>query len=149
MRSHATVIAISVLAVGIGINTAIFSVINTVLLQPLPYPEPDRLLSISRTARGLRGPASIQKFTLWRERSTTLDEICAYDFAGAGLNLSGGDTPELVQGIRVSISRRRTADSLPGSFARPSPGRPRHAAQRQNSRDGIRVFSSGKNARNH
>jgi putative ABC transport system permease protein len=76
-----TLAAISALAIGIGANTAVFSVVNAVLRRPLPYPGADRLVSISRTARGLRGPASIPKFTLWRERNRTLDSLCAYDFA--------------------------------------------------------------------
>ncbi len=97
-------LAIALLAIGIGSNTAIFSVINAVLLRPLPYPDADRLVSVFRTARGLRGPASVPKFVFWRDRAQSLNSLCAYDFAGAGWNLAGKDGPELVQAIRVSAA---------------------------------------------
>ena len=116
--------AISALAVGIGANTAIFSVVNAVLLRPLPYPEPDRLVSIARTARGLRGPASIQKFVWWRDHARSLEKVCAYDFAGAGLNLVGGDAPEQVKGIRVTRQGKRNLGFLKVDQRRDGRGNP-------------------------
>src|SRR6201985_674091 len=98
-----TAVAILTLALGIGANTAIFSVINTVLLQPLSYPNPDRLVELAwTTADGIADIASIPKFNVWREQTQVFDAVAAYDFAGPGINLTGGERPEQVKGIHVS-----------------------------------------------
>jgi len=99
-----TATAVAALALGIGANTAIFSVVNTVLLQPLPYPEPDRLLRIERVYKsGDVGPStSIPKFWAWKNNNQTFESMAAYDFAGPGMSLGSGDRPEQVKGIHVS-----------------------------------------------
>ena len=99
-----TFIALAALALGIGANTAIFSVVNAVLLRPLPYPEPDRLVFVARQYRDGRrsGSTSIPKFNVWKQYQRTVEYTSAYDFAGPGLNLEGGDKPEQVQGIHVT-----------------------------------------------
>src|ERR1700743_2540609 len=98
-----TAVAILTLALGIGANTAIFSVINTVLLQPLSYPNPDRLVELAwTTADGIADVASIPKFNAWHEQTQVFDAVAAYDFAGPGINLTGGERPEQVKGIHVS-----------------------------------------------
>ena len=95
--------AILALALGIGANTAIFSVVNTVLLQPLPFPEPERLVQLMRSFPGGEGDsASIPKFVVWREQTKVFEASTAYDFSGPGMNLTGGDRPELVKGIHAS-----------------------------------------------
>lgn len=97
--------AIVALALGIGANTAIFSVVNTVLLQPLSYPQPDRLVALERRFPEGNGPStSIPKFTTWREQTQVFQAVAAYDFAGPGINLTGGDRPEQVKGIHASAS---------------------------------------------
>ena len=97
-----TLVAVSALALGIGANTALFSVVNTVLLRPLPYPDPDRLTSLIRTFKeGESWAASIPEFMAWRSNDA-FEAIAAYDFSGPGLNLSGGDRPEQVKGIHAS-----------------------------------------------
>jgi predicted permease len=97
-----TAIAIAALAVGIGANTAIFSVINVVLLQPLPYPEPGRIMQIERGfADGSRGSSSIPNFNAWK-KNDVFEAMAAYDLGGPGMNVGGGDRPELVKGIHVS-----------------------------------------------
>src|SRR3954470_595115 len=97
-----SLVAVAALALGIGANAAIFSVVNAVLLQPLPYRDADRLVRVCREFQG--GPqcsASIPKYLAW-SRAQAFDAIAAYDFAGPGLNLGGGDRPEQVKGIHVS-----------------------------------------------
>jgi len=95
--------SIAALALGIGANTAIFSVVNAVLLQPLSYPQPDRLVAIMRhLPDGDAGSTSIPKFVVWREQTQVFQSMAAYDFAGPGINLTGGDLPEQVKGIHAS-----------------------------------------------
>jgi putative ABC transport system permease protein len=95
--------AIVALALGIGVNTAIFSVVNAVLLQPLSYPQPDRLVALERHFPNGNGPStSIPKFNVWSEQTQVFQAIAAYDFAGPGINLTGGDRPEQVKGIHAS-----------------------------------------------
>ena len=98
-----TAVAILTLALGIGANTAIFSVVNAVLLQPLAYPNPDRLVELEMSSpQGNGDITSIPKFNVWREQTQVFDSVAAYDFAGPGINLTGGDRPEQVKGIHVS-----------------------------------------------
>jgi putative ABC transport system permease protein len=98
-----TVIAILVIAVGIGVNTAVFSVINAVLLKPLTYPDPQALVQLMNTGpRGSFPGANIPKFNIWLHQSSVFQQVAAYDWGGAGMNLTGGDHPEQVQGIHVS-----------------------------------------------
>jgi putative ABC transport system permease protein len=98
-----TAIAILVIAVGIGVNTAVFSVINTVLLKPLTYPDPQSLMQLENTGpQGSFPMANIPKFNIWHQQSSVFAQVAAYDAGGAGLNLTGGDHPEQVQGIHVS-----------------------------------------------
>jgi len=99
-----TAIAIAALALGIGANTAIFSVVNAVLLQPLPYPEPDRIMRIERSYKSgdVGSSTSIPKFMAWKNNNETFDAMAIYDFSGPGLNLGSGDRPEQVKGIHVS-----------------------------------------------
>jgi putative ABC transport system permease protein len=98
-----TIVAIVTLALGIGANTAIFSVVNTVLLQPLSYPQPDRLVRLQLTGEGGSGnSASIPNFNAWREQTDVFDAVTVYDFSGPGINLTGGDRPEQLKGIHVS-----------------------------------------------
>src|SRR5947199_4108845 len=95
--------AISALALGIGANTAIFSVINTVLLKPLPFPDPGRIVVLMNSSPQGSGPAaSVPKYNTWRKQTQALEDIAAYDTGGPGLNLSGGDRPEQLKGIHVS-----------------------------------------------
>ena len=76
------IVAILTLALGIGANTAIFSVVNTVLLQPLAYPDPDRLVELVWTsADGIADIASIPKFNAWHAQTQVFDSVAAYDFA--------------------------------------------------------------------
>ena len=98
-----TVIAILVIAVGIGANTAVFSVINTVLLKPLTYPDPQTLVHLINTGdQGSFPGANVPKFNIWRQQTGIFHQVAAYDSGGAGLNLTGNDQPEQVQGVHVT-----------------------------------------------
>jgi predicted permease len=98
-----TIIAIVVIAVGIGVNTAVFSVINTVLLKPLIFPDQDSLVDLMNTSPRGSGPgANIPKFRIWSEQTSIFSKVAGFDFGGAGLNLTGGDKPQQVQGVHVT-----------------------------------------------
>ena len=98
-----TAVALVVLAVGIGVNTAVFSVIDTVLLQPLAYPNPQELVQLMESdPQGSFPGANIPKFNVWRQQKSIFQQVAAYDFGGAGMNLTGSDHPQQVEGVHVS-----------------------------------------------
>jgi predicted permease len=98
-----TIVALLVIALGIGVNTAVFSVVNTVLLQSLPYPDPQSLMRLVLfTPQRTLDFASVPEFNLWRQQSGVLREVAGYDTGGAGLNLTGGDHPMQVEGVHVT-----------------------------------------------
>jgi putative ABC transport system permease protein len=100
-----TATAIAALALGIGANTAIFTVVNTVLLQPLAYPQPDHLVQLElSSAEGNANVTSIPKYAIWREQTQVFQDVAAYDGGGPGVNLTGGDRPEQLKGVHVSAS---------------------------------------------
>src|SRR5712692_849263 len=90
-----TAMAIAALALGIGATTAIFSVVNKVLLEPLPYPEPDRLVQlISSSPLGDQYVVSIPKYVTWRDYTHAFEYMAAYEMNGPGVTLAQGDTRE-------------------------------------------------------
>jgi putative ABC transport system permease protein len=97
-------VAILTLALGIGANTAIFSVVNAILLRPLPYDNSERIVRIGgtnlRKTRTL-GTFSPQDFFDWRERSTSFETMAAYDGWSPGLTGAEGE-PERVEAAKVS-----------------------------------------------
>ncbi len=97
-----TAAAILTLALGIGANTAIFSVINAVLLKPLSYPDPDRIVQFLVTFPDASVPgSSIPDFFLWQQQTRAFQDVSAFDFGEHGLNLTG-DVPERVHGLHVT-----------------------------------------------
>jgi predicted permease len=97
-----TLAAIAALALGIGTNTAIFTVVNAVLLKPLTYPDADRIVQFQLTSPDGSDPvASIPKFFKWKAQTSVFQDVAAYDFGGPGFNLTGG-RPEQVQGLHVT-----------------------------------------------
>ncbi len=110
-----TTVAVAALTLGIGANTAIFSVVNAVLLAPLPYPQPDRIMRIQRIFRsGDTGSAiSIPKFMAWRKANQTFEALALYDMSGPGLNLGSGDRSEQIKGIHVSADYFRVFGVAP------------------------------------
>src|ERR1700722_2591023 len=98
-----TTITLMTLAVGVGANTVIFSVVEGVLLKPLPYPHPEQLIGVWHTAPGI-GMKELNMspsiYFIDREQSTTLQNIGVYD--GDSLNVTGAGEPEHVQGLDVT-----------------------------------------------
>jgi putative ABC transport system permease protein len=98
-----SITAIVILAVGVGANTAIFSVVNTILLKPLSYPDPQSLVQVMNVdPQGTDAAMSVPKLNIWRQQASIFQYVAGYDEGGAGLNLTGGDNPEQVQGVHVT-----------------------------------------------
>ena len=109
-----TAVAVLTLALGIGANTAIFSVVNGVLLRPLPYPEPDRLIMIFESnPKGGSPKFSVAppNFVDWRAQNQVFDNLAAVNVANYGL--TGQDKPERILGARVSASLFKVLGVLP------------------------------------
>ena len=94
-----SIAAVAALALGIGANTAIFSVVNAILLKPVPFPEPDRLVMFVNTP-GIGTAASPAKFAHWREQSGVVEHVSA--FRNGVVNYTGGETPEQLRSSQVS-----------------------------------------------
>ena len=93
-----TVVAVLTLALGIGANTAIFSVIENVLLRPLPYPQPERLVEIWNTypPQVPRAGLSPGDYADWRQQAKSFSEMGAYADVSHGFNLTGEGEPQRV-----------------------------------------------------
>ncbi|HEX8186288.1 MAG TPA: ABC transporter permease, partial [Blastocatellia bacterium] len=98
-----TAVAVIALALGIGANTAIFSVVNSLLLSPLPYSDPDRLVRVweanVKTGRG-EMPASYPNFADWRDQNHVFEHVVAY--SDWSFNLTGIDEPERIRSAIVA-----------------------------------------------
>jgi putative ABC transport system permease protein len=102
-----TLAAVIVLALGIRANTAIFSVVNKVLLEPLPYESPEELLMVWETSPKLGIPhndVAPANFIDWRDQNSLFAHIAA--FSGASASLTGRGEPERIEGMRVSAESR-------------------------------------------
>jgi putative ABC transport system permease protein len=98
-----TVVAVLTLALGIGANTAIFSVVNSVLLRPLPVKQPERLVLVRDTQPGVDdAPASYPEYLDWKDRAKTFEELGA--FFNTTFSLTGSGEPEQLRAMRVSAS---------------------------------------------
>jgi putative ABC transport system permease protein len=93
-------VAIATLAIGIGANTAIFSLVHAVLLRPLPFRDPSRVLSVMETWKGLRGDVSAGNFADLRLANRSFERLAAVRYSS--FNLSHGEEPERVVGARVT-----------------------------------------------
>src|SRR5512132_1267943 len=100
-RPGFTLVAVMTLALGIGANAAIFSVVNGVLLKPLPYPQPEQLVRVFESSRSQpRFPLSPGDFLDYRDQNTSLDHLALY--TQSDLELAMGDRPEQLSALRVS-----------------------------------------------
>ena len=98
-----TLIAVITLALGIGANTAIFSVVNAVLLRPLQYSDPDRLVQVWQNfpqSGANQVTVSAPEFLDYKDQNRVFERMAA--FRPQGFTLTGGAEPELIFGIRIS-----------------------------------------------
>jgi len=99
-----TAVAVLTLALGIGANTAIFSVVNAVVLRPLPYPQSDRLVWIAEVIPSLNAElAAGADYLDWRDQNKSFERMTAYDPA-VSFNLTGRGTPARVHAAQVSAN---------------------------------------------
>jgi predicted permease len=108
-----TAVTVLTLALGIGATTAIFTVVNTVLLRPLPYPDSGRIVNIGRFGAGGDYSNNLPMFTFWQQNNPGFGDLAAYRDAANSVNLSGGDSPELVQALKVSRNYFRLFGASP------------------------------------
>jgi putative ABC transport system permease protein len=99
-----TLIAILTLSLGIGANTAIFSVIHAVLLKPLPYANPERLVMLWESNAKTGGVFDVRtsNFLAWRDAQQVFTQLGAYQYQD--FSLSGGERPERIQGVFVTAN---------------------------------------------
>ncbi|HEV2341529.1 MAG TPA: ABC transporter permease [Candidatus Acidoferrales bacterium] len=107
-----TLIAVMTLALGIGANTAIFSVVDAVLISPLPYPHAEQLVSLY-WARSKAQQSSIPypNFLDWQKQNNSFASLAGYDYTS--YNMTGGSEPERLVGLRVSSNYFSTLEENP------------------------------------
>ncbi len=97
-----TITVLLTLAVGIGANTAIFTVDYATLLAPLPYPHPDQLVMVWSKIQTFHNGVAAGDFLDWKQQNTVFHDLCAW--SGASFNLATKDRPEYVNGVRETYS---------------------------------------------
>jgi putative ABC transport system permease protein len=97
-----TLTVLLTLAIGIGANTAIFTVDYATLLAPLPYPQPEQLVMVWSKIQTYHNGVSAGDFLDWKQQNTVFQDLCAW--SGASFNLATKDKPEYVNGVRQTYS---------------------------------------------
>jgi len=95
-----TVTAVLTLALGIGANTAIFTVVYATLLAPMPYPQPDQLVMVWSKLQGHRNGIAALEFEDWKHQNTAFQDLNA--FTGGSFNLATKDQPEYIEGQQTT-----------------------------------------------
>ena len=112
-----TVVSFLTLALGIGANTAMFSVVNAVLIRPLPYAHSERLVAVSNYLPKMQASVVLNPdFGVWRNDNKIFEQLAAYG-GGASYNLTGAGHPQRVEGLAI------TANLLPLLGLKPILGR--------------------------
>jgi predicted permease len=128
------IVAIFTLALGIGANTAIFSIINAVLLAPFPYSEPDKIVSIWESVQGNdKWRVASANYLDWKQMNTQFETMAA--FGGSVLNLTGSGEPEQLNGVHV------TAEYFPLLGIKPIIGRTFLAHENEPGRNHVVILS--------
>src|SRR5438874_9498678 len=91
-----SLVAVLTLALGIGANSAIFSVVNAVLLRPLPYPQPERLVYLNETASGTDVSIALPDYFDWRHDSTSFQHLALSRLESRNLSGIAGREPERI-----------------------------------------------------
>ena len=115
-----TFAAIAALALGIGINTAIFTVVDTVLLKPLTYPDADRIVEFWNTSPNGQSPsASVPTFHTWEQQTNVFQDAAAFDTNGPGFDLTGARPGQLGEkrATRIRCDRRDRTGARPEAEA--------------------------------
>ena len=107
-----TAVAVLTLALGIGANVAIFTLINGLILRPLPYPQPDRVVQVDRQMKECPCYGELDEFRVY-QRQNRLSCLAEYDMLGSGLSLHTGAEPKLIQSRRVSADFFRAIGIVP------------------------------------
>jgi putative ABC transport system permease protein len=111
-RPAFTIVAALTLALGIGATTAIFSVLDAVLIRPLPYPHSDRMVAIWGVEGAQHGSGVVYAdYVDWRAQNRTFDDMGVY--RSQSVNLTGGETPDRLTGVFVSASFMRLIGAAP------------------------------------
>ena len=130
-----TAVAVITLALGIGVNSAMFSLVNAVLLRPLPFKDPSRLVMLYETRpTGTHNAVSGHEFVAWRDRSHVFEQIAMYNYGA--FNLTGAGDPLVVKAMIV------TGDFFPAMGLAPIAGRTLQTGDDRAGYDRVAVLSN-------